>query len=202
MRYWAILLLVGCGDGHGGSCEGFAAANQASCHSFTACGGNPQGTWNYAGACGVSATNPFAGVCPEATWSVGDPDYTGTVKFNADTSWAYDLSGSQSACFSLPASCLKNTNITSCQDLQTALQSAMSPNGTVMASCGGSTSSSCACTFTISQTLHQTGTWQVSGSNVLVTTQSGPSTNPFCVSAHELDVENPQFSGDYILFSR
>jgi hypothetical protein len=184
-------LLLGC-DGH----------PKPACSTFSACGGDPTGAWSYVEQCGGAAmTNPFAQSCPTATFSSSPAAVNGSVHFNADKSFTEDATGSQSAHFMLPASCLGSLgSISSCQDLATQLQ-ANPPSGlTVMASCTGTVQTSCTCDMTVNENRHLTGTWQVSGTNLIVTTSSS-ATSAFCVSANDLLVSTGS-SGGYVLFSR
>lgn len=184
-------LLLGC-DGH----------PKPACTTFSACGGDPTGTWSYVEQCGAPMmTNPFAQSCPTATFSSSEPTENGTVKFNADKSFAEDVTGSQSAQFTLPASCLGSLgSFTSCQDLANQLQSNPPSGLTVTASCTGTVQTSCMCNMTVNENLHRSGTWQVSGTNLMVTTSS-TATNAFCVSGSDLLVSTGSSSG-YIVFAR
>ena len=159
-----MALLSACGDDDGG----------VDCSAFTACGGDPTGTWTIRGTCIDPNQEVFPG-CEGATAS-GSPTETGTVTINADMTYTADTRTMGSASFSIPGSCL--TGLTSCDMLED--ESTM---------CDGTIDTSCSCDITFDETSTETGTYSTSGNNITLTPSGGSAdTGEYCVSGNTLRV--------------
>jgi hypothetical protein len=148
------------------------------------------GTWKVSGSCVNSAalmstfTDALGGGCPGATISNASVTTSGTLSLNADMTYA--ISGDQTVKFTMnvPASCL---NGATCADLATQLQ-----NDFPTATCTGS--SSCACALSQDAPQTDSGTYTISGSQIVIESPSqGESTQSFCVQGstlHLVDVDS------------
>ena len=143
--------------------------------SFTACGGNPVGTWTLAGAC-VDAAALGLDNCPTASIDVSA---TGTIDIKSDMTYTVDFTLGASIAATIPMSCLP----------QGATCSALNGNSTSCTSSG----SNCMCTITDNTPNHSTdsGTWSTSGNDLTVTKTGGgtPTVNAYCVNGNSLKIQ-------------
>jgi hypothetical protein len=174
-----VALLSGCSGGGGVDC------------SYAACGGDPVGTWNVAGVCtDRTFENPLAENCPESTYSVS-LDMNGTIDVRSDGTYSTDTSTVIVSSFSLPSSCLEANQITSCDQIVTALTS----DGQ-QASCSGDADSSCRCTVTNEDPSSATGTWSANGSELTINDGSGADVSTFCVEGSTLKIQFTDSDGN------
>jgi hypothetical protein len=153
------------GQQTGGGCASLA---------FTPCGGDLTGTWKFAAGCAdVPPVDPTDGKCPEATTATA-VDFSGTITFNADNTYAVDMSQSSSRTITLPASCVD------------ALGGA-----SACTSEGGTIDGSGACAVTESdtpKTTSETGSYTTSDNTFTTTSAGGSPDNPlsYCVTGATL----------------
>lgn len=151
---------------------------------FTACGGDPTGTWQIATAC-ISGTtgsdDPFGGKCDEATIDV-NLAVDGTLVIGGGRyTWDFTVQGDVT--FNIPASCvdpLSGGAATSCADFG-------GDSGDT--TCTGSLDTSCACTQAGDKSTEQsTGTLEVVGNQVIGTEDGNDPGEPsdFCVQGNSL----------------
>lgn len=151
--------------------------------SFTACGGDPTGTWQIATACitGDSSGSPFGDQCAEGTIDI-DIMADGTLTV-AGGRYDWNLSVTGNVTFNIPASCvdpLSGGAATSCNDF-----AGDDPDTT----CKGSLSSGCACTQAgETSTDTSSGTLEVRGNQVIGTQDGEQPGEPsdFCVKGNSL----------------
>jgi hypothetical protein len=175
-----------------GACGG---SSGGSCGKVEPCGGNPVGAWKVSGSCVNSAalmstfTDSLGDSCTGATISNASVAASGTLSLNADMT--YTINGDQMVKFTVnvPASCL---NGATCADLATQLQNDF-PNAT----CTGS--SSCACALSDDSPQIDSGTYTVSGTQIVSESSSqGESSQSFCVQGntlHLIDVDTTMNMG-------
>lgn len=169
--------LTACGGGSGGSCG-----------KVEPCGGNLVGHWVVSGSCVNKAAlmtdlaDVFATLCPE--FSVGTINYkvSGSLTFNTDMSYAFDLMEAADFKLNFPASCVQSVGAT-CADVQATLADPTDPTTSV--TCAGT--SGCTCTFvTAPSTSSDTGTYTLAGTAAMLTNASGTSGGEYCVQGNDL----------------
>jgi len=180
------VLSLGCGpDGGGGSC------------GSAPCGGDIVGTWNVSNICvDTSALMDSFMVegCPQATVGAFVISATGPFMFNADQTYAINLTLNGTASFNFPGSCLMGVT---CDVLSTAVQAqiAADPDAPFQsATCAGS--SGCTCTFVLlPETMGETGTYTVSGSSLLTTSNGTTESVDYCVQGSTVVFREPAMAG-------
>ena len=163
-----LSMAVGCG-GDDDDVDG------AQCGTFASCGGDLTGTWNIQGVCGASEA--FEG-CEDAVIET-DVNYDGTLTFNTDGTYAVASTTTGSATFKLPASCLSDSGLESCDQLE-----AFFGEG---ADCTGTPATSCDCNVPVDETINESGAYTTSGPTVMLTPTDGdPTTSDYCVNGDTL----------------
>jgi len=157
--------------------------SEVSC-DFTACGGDPVGTWTVAGACfDTGTTNPFEETCADSTFGV-DLEATGTLKLT-DNEFTWDLAIAGHSVINLPASCL--SQLTNGQPIE------CEEFGGDESECTGSYTTGCSCRSPIEPNEnHKTGTYEVQGNTLVATAddEDEPSTpSEFCVRGDQLKMQ-------------
>ena len=167
----------------GGACGGNDAADGGNdpglCTGFTACGGDPTGTWTVTGFCDNDVGGQEFEECPAATVDL-DFTQTGTVTLNSDSSYQFSINTDGVGTLTIPGSCL--TGITECSifDDDELL-------------CTGDPASACTCQSEINEVDMDTGTWAVSGTTITLTDQSEQSDDlEFCVDGNTLTVRDAE----------
>jgi len=171
------------------ACGGGGGTKVAVCKAgaFTACGGDPTGTWHVSGICSennltttmnqmyASQSSACATVVKSVDLSIaGTVTYTsGTVTYNMNNSVAFSMSFS-SACISGMLNMSGTMNASLCSSLGTSLTN----SGTMTGTCSLS-GSNCDCTISEKMTDSSSYPYSVSGSTI---TESGGDSYDFCVS--------------------
>lgn len=171
--------------------------------SFTACGGDPTGTWQIQSAClsgETGASDPFGGKCDAGTIDV-NVAANGTLTVQGGR-YTWDLTVKGDVTFNIPASCvdpLGGGQATSCDDF-----AGDSGNTT----CSGSLDKGCACTQAgDTSNESSTGTLEVKGNQVIGTEDGGEPGEPsdFCVKGNSLKLmiheSNDDGTGQDIMMS-
>ncbi|MBT8493748.1 MAG: hypothetical protein KJO07_11865 [Deltaproteobacteria bacterium] len=143
MRAWGwsvlVVVLVGCGGDDNPACE-----------TFSACGGDPVGSWQATATCttGVSEQEEVAlETCPEASIFVVT-DFAGSLDIEGDGTYAFDFEITTLVDLTLPPSCL--AQVTSCEQLDET--------------CSGNVDQGCRCSFQQVDESADTSTWSTGGS--------------------------------------
>ena len=145
----ASILSPGCGpDGGSGSC------------GLAACGGDIVGTWTTSNIC-IDTTTLMDSFtvegCPQASLGAIAFTATGPITYNADLTYAINLTLNGTFAFNFPGACLGGA---SCTDLDAAVKAQVAADTTPTiqsASCTGS--SDCVCTIVaLPQTTGEAGT--------------------------------------------
>ena len=172
------LFEASCGGDGGGSCGKVAP-----------CGGNLVGSWTFTGACVTRAgvmtdlAGDFASFCPTATVGAAAETASGMIAFNADASYAVDITQSASLTIDVPASCIAGA---SCSAYAAAIEAQGDPS-IQSVSCQGT--SVCVCTLvTAPQSMTDSGTYSTSGTvATLASVSGGGSTGgDYCAQGNEL----------------
>jgi hypothetical protein len=157
----AALFLAGCGGGNG-SCGGGA------------CGGNLVGTWTITNICSASPSSS-TGTCATST-DTSRLKETGTITFNADQTYAVNVTIGGSVNETIPTTCLGLT----CDQEGALLSQSTLYSSAICTTVGAN----CSCQLVYAgQTLAETGTYVTSGTSVTITTtgSSSGSTDNYCV---------------------
>ena len=128
--------------------------------------------------------NPLAAVCADATLTIHDIKATGTVSFKADNTMTSSGAVSFVETVAVPASCIDQEQ---CALLEGNFT--VSP-GFTSAKCDYDTATGCLCNVNLSQTVMNSGTYEVQGNNLITTSAaaSQPGTASFCVSGDTLSI--------------
>ncbi|HWP08110.1 MAG TPA: hypothetical protein VNN72_20345 [Polyangiaceae bacterium] len=154
--------------------------------SFTACGGDPTGTWQIATAClsgDTGSDDPFGGKCDAGTVDV-DVAADGTLVIE-DGRYTWDLTVQGNVTFNIPASCvdpLGGGQATSCDDFA---------GDSGETTCTGSLDKGCACTQMGDQdTQTSTGTLEIKGNQFIGTEDGEEPGEPsdYCVKGNSLKI--------------
>ena len=163
-----------------------------SCEDFTACGGDPVGTWTIAGACIDTGDdeNPFED-CPEGEFGV-DVTATGTLEITGDE-FEWNLTVEGSAVFTLPAVCLERMT------MGTAIECSVLTDDDD-AVCTGTYATGCSCSVPVEPTTQvTTGTYVVDG-NTIVATEDGEDEagdpSEFCVRGNQMRMKTVKIDDD------
>lgn len=178
---------AGCGGDSGGS----NIAGGPAC-SVDPCGGDITGTWNATEMCVDKSVLMAAfvegtmGACPQAKLTTVSYPLTGSFTFNTDSTYALSLTLSASIGVSIPSSCI---NVATCADLTGNFTSDPDVQS---ATCTGT--STCTCTITqMPDSSSETGTYSVSGTNLLTTATGSATTDTigYCVKGTTLTFREP-----------
>ncbi|MEO8177259.1 MAG: lipocalin family protein [Deltaproteobacteria bacterium] len=146
--------------------------------SFNACGGSLVGTWRLSAACIESDPDLFED-CPQATVDA-HANVSGTMTFNANSSYNINISIGGNLSVSLPTACLDG-------------QSCASVGEEIDASCT-STGAACSCTTEVeSDSNQETGTYATT-SNTFTFIEAGDDegyANEYCVTGNTLKISDP-----------
>lgn len=176
----ATLVASSCG-GDGGSCaEG------------TPCGGEiVPARYKITSFCSSITGTVTSPSCPAGVTVVSTSlNFTGTITFNADKTYASQGSASGTIVETIPASCLSMGGLTvSCAQLSQAIQR-NSPGS----SCSGS--SSCTCTLNLNgQATMGSGTYATSGTTLTLTTAGGsPTSSQYCATPTSVTIMSSSMS--------
>jgi len=177
-----VLVLVGlgaaagCGDGKGSGAP-------AGCLQAQPCGGEVVGTWTFVGGCVNTdlLVGDLTAACP--AWTIGASiDISGSATFGTELSYSIDAAETITITQNIPLSC---TTFATCADVQADL--AASLTGAVVA-CTGTTTCACVSTQSEPRTVIS-GTYATSGSSIVLTQQSPPSSTSddvYCVQGKTL----------------
>jgi hypothetical protein len=165
----AVLVLpVACGDGSA-TTSGATMVGELGCDS-AACGGDPVGEWEIAGAC-IDAELDFASDdCPGATGSISGFQFAGSITFADDGTGTNNVMSDITIRANFPGECLMGA---SCEALEGALRGDDEDMNAV--SCSGS--SSCSCTARLVSDEATAFTWSTSGNTITIDGQS----SDYCV---------------------
>lgn len=193
----------GKGDGGGSSAtdSGGVSSNPAtlqfpaSCPSFSACGGDVVGSWDYASGC---VDNPFGNIdqsCPGL--AVVDPkgSVAGTITFTA-TTVVRRASGSFDATLAVPASCSEPAG--GCPAIEASLKGA----GFATSVCAAASAGGCSCSLTKTIAIDDSDTYTISGNTL---TTGGGGQYDFCVSGSSLsyrEASQQKEAGQFVLAKR
>src|SRR5690606_25760151 len=111
---------------------------KAACPAFTACGGNPSGTYDYSAGCVGDAFAKVKEACPTVDTSNAKVTIKGTIYFLAESALKRDVTLKISGSLEVPAECVPGGQ---CAAAETALKGAF-PNTTCAAADAG-----CTCTL-------------------------------------------------------
>jgi hypothetical protein len=162
-----------------------------ACDSTPApCGGDPVDGWALAAVCGFEdLPNPFAGRCPGSTYETEILSQSGTMTFAADGTVVQDfdivleivLTVDSMACFDM-----------SCADLQAVFE-ASNPEGSPPPTCEA-IGANCECTFPDDGQPEQAmASWEVVGTDLLITAEGVTTVFPICVTEDRLDLWQAQY---------
>lgn len=159
-----------------------------SCAWNGACGGDNVGTWSLQSECIVGTPSPPAS-CPKETIHLS-PQVSGTLDYGADGTYTSNVTAVVTESFNMPASCHTGTD---CASIETDLKST---TGITSASCTGSASTACSCTFTESLSVPSSGTWTASGGTITVDFGSGNTVGQnYCVQGNTLTMRGTPSGG-------
>lgn len=169
-----------------------AGSNESSdkCANGSACGGNIVGTWKIISSC--VTIDPGAMInanCPGETASTSGLKLSGSVTYAADMTYTSNVTVSGNVAVSLPASCLKQSNITlTCDQLSQAF-AAQPMMGISGGSCSNASGGGCSCKAAITdQNTTETGTYTTTGAGARTQTSSTgkAETDTYCVKGSTL----------------
>lgn len=192
---WGVLGLavlavgqLGCG-GDGGN----------SCGTFTPCGGNVVGRWNITQSC-ISAAEMMTAECPGQQVDSSGLKMSGSTTFNADMTYAGQVTISGSMSTTIPASCLMQDGITvTCEQLNAFFQLSLQedPEAPFSAVSCSKAGSGCRCSFTFKATSSsEQGTYATAGNVLTLTSSDGDAeSSDYCVSGNKLQVKPTMMAG-------
>jgi hypothetical protein len=169
---------------------GGSTGDGASCEDFSACGGDPTGSWALSEACiSFEGENPFESICEGATFEV-DFAADGTVTMNANGTYESSTGGDVTTIISMPEDCLESFQLSSCEELEMVFEGGDCTTG----------ADGCRCETTEpGETETDTGTWETSGSTLSLTSDDDgeTDTNDYCVSGNTFQIafEDEDVSG-------
>jgi hypothetical protein len=185
--------------GSGGSGAGGTAGAGNGC-AFDPCGGNVVGTWSAQTACGDFASASQAAfaaypACAGLVESATLGTFSMTATFSTDATYSTSGSATVNIAMGLTQACLTamsgqptTLDASVCQSFGTSLAQ---QSGITGASCTF-TNGNCACQYTGTSTLSETGTYSVSGSTLTLTATGGTaSSGQFCVQGTTLHLTDP-----------
>ena len=174
----------GAGSSGAGSSGAGAPNNGSTCPVVVPCGGDLVGDWKVKQECVQIGEDAIAGLCPGATIGVTDLTADGTVSFKADNTMTSSGNFSFTETIRFPTSCMTADQCRTYAIALSAEPSVMNPQCVYDALTG------CSCTMTSSQATMNSGTYQVQGSTVTITSAAGaqPEVDSFCVSGNTLSI--------------
>jgi hypothetical protein len=182
--------LAGFGCSDDGDNAGLGGPNK--CGQVQPCGGDVVGDWTIAGACvdPDAITNDdiesVKTLCPTLTYKTSYKA-SGSASFTS-TNYIYDIQQTVTAIIDVPASCLKNFNLT-CADVDMLLEQQVGSGADApTVNCSGS--GGCTCILSAPANIAESGTYTTDG-NSLYTTPTGSDAaeaTPFCVDGSTLHV--------------
>ncbi|HYQ27230.1 MAG TPA: hypothetical protein VER04_08420 [Polyangiaceae bacterium] len=178
------------GSGGGGNAGG--ASNTGSmCPAVTPCGGDLVGDWTLKQMCLSPPPTKLLSGCADASITLSPLTATGKVSFKADHTMSSAGVISFTEALRFPTSCYS--------DIQcTAYAGALSGEPTVTsAQCSYDAITGCSCTVTSSQATMNSGTYEVQGSQVVITssTTGKAEVDGFCVSGKTATVVQVNANG-------
>ncbi len=187
--------------------------------AFTACGGDPTGTWQVVASCSTPAPPPMdpgpcAGIssfAPDANeWTGGylprpsqpsSASLPGSVAFNADHSYQSVIRSSTEGTYHFDPSCLEVLQAQDCDALTATLVTVSSPNYQDL-SCTPA-GQGCDCSYRYLYDWADQGTWDVQNgkltlvSSLATTTSPTPTTTAdLCVAGDSLQIGAPYSGGE------
>jgi hypothetical protein len=222
------LAVVGCGSdgGPGATCgngkpcgadggiDGIDDGAVATCGSVQPCGGDVVGEWTFGSTCETSsglaalkanfASMAASSWCPSQTIVAVGPEASGSLVFDAAGTYSLDLVFGGTVDINFPAQCLAGVT---CDDTTAGLQAQIDdgtfpmPNVTSI-SCSGV--SSCVCRETVNKPQYQSGTYVISGTDVLFAATTGAvTTRSYCVEGNALHLleTSPGSAGQIVIDS-
>jgi hypothetical protein len=135
--------------------------------------------------------NLSAAGCPNAEVEAGSLVGSGTVAFNADQTYALSLTQTGTVKVKVPAACLTQSGITlTCDQAAQLLQaSGGADSGIKSVTCTGT--NGCSCTFGVSLTNPQSGTWTAANDTLTFNATGGATAaDGYCVQGRELHMMN------------
>ncbi|HKO50168.1 MAG TPA: hypothetical protein VJV79_20700 [Polyangiaceae bacterium] len=180
------------GSGSSGAGHSAGAPSSASaCPVVTPCGGDPVGDWTVKQQCVTTPMDSLASFCDGASLTISPLTVSGTVSFKADKTISSSgvISFTESVVF--PASCVAEME---CTDLETAL---VATANVTSGQCDYDAVTGCSCQLAFSQNTMSSGTYEVQGTNLSVTTATSaqPQVDSFCVSGNTLSIYQSNVNG-------
>ncbi len=148
-----------------------------TCNNFAACDGNVVGDWQLTSSCLTVPPQTVTG-CPTASVTVGDGRVTGTFSYHSDHTYQVALTTTETINTFVPKACLKVG--ATCADLDPANPQYIVDTGTA-----------CVESRPYTQPNNESGTYQITGSQVLMTPNNSTVQDP----ALEFCVKNGVFAG-------
>ena len=175
---------AGAGSSGAGSSGAGAPNNGSTCPVVVPCGGDLVGDWKVKQECVQIGEDAIDALCPGATIGVTDLTADGTVSFKADNTMTSSGNFSFTETIRFPTSCMTADQCRTYAIALSAEPSVMNPQCVYDALTG------CSCTMTSSQATMNSGTYQVQGSTVTITSAAGaqPEVDSFCVSGNTLSI--------------
>lgn len=138
-----------------------------------------------------SGSDALSAVCPGASISLSPFNATGTVSFKADNTMTSSGVVSFQEFVHFPSTCFTQAQCTAYESQVAAVASITESH------CSYDSATGCACTVSSSQSVMSSGTYQVEGSNLTVTsdTNSTPEVDSFCVAGNTLSIYGTSSSG-------
>jgi len=189
------------------SCGGGSSNQSGICSgTYSACGGDPTGTWNIAGMC---TENSVASILNEEygsqASSCGDIvksaslTMTGTATYSSGTI-TYSTNTVVTSTLSLLSTCisaLAGSTVTVSASVCSALQTSMNKSDGMSGTCSLS-GSNCSCSLTQSVSDSSSDTYTVSGSTI---TEGGGDSYDFCVSGNSMSERSDSSTYGYAVLS-
>jgi len=160
-----------------------AGNSGSACPQVPPCGGDLLGDWTIVQACIDVPSDLFSDICAGSTVKVSSFTATGTVSFKADKTTVSSGVISFVQTTQLPASCVS--------EAQCAASGAAFANDPRYSNgqCQYDASTGCLCTVTSTQTPMNSGTYEVQGTDVILSSSNGKmSVDSFCVSGNTLSL--------------
>jgi len=183
-----------------GACGGGGQNTPPTCLQVQPCGGDVVGTWSFLGACtNVAAlSQELSTDCPGASINAFGIAFTGTVTFNADSTYtATNWHESFAATETVPLSCADGAS--SCAEGNES-SSDTTPGGMVSITTTCSGTSTCTCrvngTITVSS---DTGSWTTTGSALSMNGASTATTLSYCVQENQLHMMSADAASAVVL---
>lgn len=199
MRLWTSVLLVAMGASGFGGCDS-SDSSEFECSTFSACGGDIQGTWVLLESCGNTSTHP---ACAYLEQNNPRPKNTGTLTFEGGrlssvvTTVPFDYE------YVLTTPCLAEM----LGGMSVAMDQVCASLSSSTRNAAGTDESTHTCTWNedvcmcrehvAADTFTSSGEYRVTGNQLTVTTDEGvTSMSSFCVSGNFLTVGASNDSGE------